>query len=122
MLHGHHDVTFNPTSTDSEHVLGRYTRSVVKEVYSSFFGAFKPTPDAPYETSTVLARVTLSNCFAFVGISDEMEVRFGRESRCGQGSRDAGWSCLGARRVGWRRYGRRRGGSHPAASSLILSA
>ena len=79
VLHGHHGVSFNPTSTDAEHVLGRYTRAVAREVYAPFFGGFRTQEGGALgggalETSTVLARVTLTHCFAWVGIADELEL------------------------------------------------
>ncbi|KAL3905612.1 MAG: hypothetical protein SGPRY_010854 [Prymnesium sp.] len=50
VLHGHHGVVFNPTSTDGEHEKGRT------------------------ETSTLIARLTLAHCVAWVGIADDWDI------------------------------------------------
>lgn len=41
VTHRHHGIALSSTSTEPEHVLGRYTRAVVREVYSHFFGSFR---------------------------------------------------------------------------------
>jgi len=75
VLHGHHGLTFSPTSTDSEHVLGRYTRAVAREIYTPYFGSYKSQDGKSSRgTSAELARVTLAHCFAWVGIAEEWEV------------------------------------------------
>jgi hypothetical protein len=78
VLHRHHSSfgAFSVTSTESEHILGRFVAAVVKEVYTPFFGKHSPLGGVAAETSISLplARITLSHCFAWVGIADELEL------------------------------------------------
>ena len=57
VLHGHHGVPFNPTSTDAEHSLGRYTRAVAREIYAPYFGSLKPQGVPPEAAAVLKARL-----------------------------------------------------------------
>jgi hypothetical protein len=59
----------------------RYTASVVRNVYTPWFGGYRVEPAAPlaeaaaaWESSVAVARVSLARCFAWVGIAEQMDL------------------------------------------------
>lgn len=74
VLHKHGNMPWPQASSEANHVLGRYTASVVREAYAPYFGSYRPAAGAPYKTSALLARATLAKCFAWVGIAEEMHL------------------------------------------------
>mmetsp|Transcript_19774 Transcript_19774/g.60000 ORF Transcript_19774/g.60000 Transcript_19774/m.60000 type:complete len:493 (+) Transcript_19774:103-1581(+) len=73
-------------------IVGRFAASVVREVYVPYFGSYPAAPAPPdsarpshgktggatpptlYESSVELAKLTLSNCFAWVGIAEDLPL------------------------------------------------
>ncbi len=70
--HGH-NVPWPTATVEAAHVLGRYTSSMVKNVYTNWFGSYRAASGAT-ATNAKLARITLSRCFAWVGIAEEMDL------------------------------------------------
>ena len=62
------------TSSDAAHILGRYTAGIVREVYAPYFGSYKTSAYGAFKTSPLLARTTLTKCFAWVGIAEELPL------------------------------------------------
>eukprot|EP00312_Isochrysidales_sp_CCMP1244_P015274 CAMPEP_0202742240 /NCGR_PEP_ID=MMETSP1388-20130828/4885_1 /ASSEMBLY_ACC=CAM_ASM_000864 /TAXON_ID=37098 /ORGANISM="Isochrysis sp, Strain CCMP1244" /LENGTH=536 /DNA_ID=CAMNT_0049409139 /DNA_START=58 /DNA_END=1668 /DNA_ORIENTATION=+ len=89
---------FEVQTTDAAKILGRYTEGMVREVYVPYFGAHAaapaappprnskgigqgpmrrlppPPPPPPLEHSASLAKLTLSHCYAWVGIVEELDL------------------------------------------------
>ena len=62
------------TSSETHHVLGRFTAGVVKEVYTPWFGSYRTSASNTYMKSPLLARRTLANCFAWVGVAEDLAL------------------------------------------------
>lgn len=73
-LRAHGNMPWPVTSSETSHVLGRYTAGVVREVYAPYFGGYRSSPSGSWRASSLLARKTLMNCFAWVGIVEELPI------------------------------------------------
>ena len=71
VLRQHGNMPWPITSSETHHVLGRFTAGVVREAYAPYFGGYQATPGGPWKSSPLLARATLARCFAWVGIAEE---------------------------------------------------
>jgi hypothetical protein len=62
------------TSSETQHVLGRFTAGIVKEVYTPWFGAYQAAGGGGWKSSALLAGRTLASCFAWVGIAEDLAL------------------------------------------------
>jgi len=61
------------TSSETHHVLGRFTTSIIKEVYTPWFGAYQASGGGR-QASALLAKQTLAHCFAWVGLAEDLAL------------------------------------------------
>jgi len=73
-VRAHGNMPWPLTSSETPHVLGRFTAGVVKEVYTPWFGSYQPAGGAAPKSSPLLARRTLASCFAWVGIAEDLAL------------------------------------------------
>jgi len=74
VVRAHGNMPWPLTSSETPHVLGRFTAGVVKEVYTPWFGSYRPIGSETWKSSPLLARRTLANCFAWVGIAEDLAL------------------------------------------------
>ena len=70
----HGNMPWPLTSSETSHVLGRFTAGIIKDVYAPYFGSYAlPGVEAP-RSSALLARRTLANCVSWVGIAEDLPL------------------------------------------------
>lgn len=74
VLRTHGNAPWPITSSEEHHVLGRFASGMVKEVYGPWFGSYQAGEDGPWRVSTAVAKATLSKCFTWVGIVEELPL------------------------------------------------
>jgi len=73
-VRAHGNMPWPLTSSETHHVLGRFTASIVKEVYTPWMGSYRPAGSDTWKSSPLLASRTLSSCFAWVGIAEDLAL------------------------------------------------
>ena len=86
-LKAHGNLPWPLTSSETPHVLGRFTAGVVREVYTPWFGSYTPAGSETPRSSALLARRMLENCFSWVGIAEDLPLSLQVRAVRGHGDR-----------------------------------